>query len=408
MVIIMRSLKTNFEGLSILKYLCSFFLSRGVIFFAPLTLLFVGADELYIQLEAALGLAILLSALLMGGQSVVLVLMNSSDESVENIKSLKLSLLLRSLPFALFAITFSSHNFALTSSFVSMIVIQTALSSLFKVKGHRIRGLITETSLHFIVLCFGFFMYQAINFDQNIKLPMIIGSVSILMVLCELKADNFQIRRALNIDFELVKRGLSFFMTGCTLVIASTFPRTMLPVIEVLEDQVIYASNFRFAMVGLLVHQLLAGYIFKDLYKKEIFYIIKVAFFSGLLVFFTSLTSMTIIESDLFLTQMELPSLGAFYLTLIFAFNISLISILSFVEISLQRINISILSRLILLTTSIASLILFWLGSMEHDITINNLMMAHSLLLCVLLVISSFIIFVNYRTHIGIDLKHKF
>jgi hypothetical protein len=403
----MRLLKINIGDLSFLKYFSSFFLSRSIIFFAPLVLLFVGEDELYVQVEAALGIAILLSAFLMSGQNIVLILMASSADPVEKIESLKLSLIVRSLPCALFAIAFSNHNFALTLSFVSLVVIQTTVSGLHKAKGHRIRGLISETSLYFIILCFGFWFYQTKGFDQNVKLSLVIGSVSIWIILDELRANNFLIKRALAIDFEVVKSGLAFMMTGCTLVIATTFSRTMLPLIDVLEDQVIYASSFRFAMVGLLLHQLLAGYIFKDLYNKKIKYIIKVAFFSGLMVFFASLISLTLVDSGLLWAQIQFQSLGAFYLTLIFACNVSLISILSFMEIVMQRINVSILSRSVLFTTSMVSLILFWLGSMVFDITIKNLMMAHSLLLCVLLAISSFIIVANYRLHNWTDFNQK-
>ena len=125
------------------------------------------------------------------------------------------------------------------------------------------------------------------------------------------------------------------------------------------------------------------------------------------MVFFASLISLTLVDSGLLWAQIQFQSLGAFYLTLIFACNVSLISILSFMEIVMQRINVSILSRSVLFTTSMVSLILFWLGSMVFDITIKNLMMAHSLLLCVLLAISSFIIVANYRLHNWTDFNQK-
>lgn len=81
--------------------------------------------------------------------------MNPSAEPDEIIKSSKLSLIAKYLPFTLFAIAFSDNDFVMTLNCVSLAVIESNLNSLIKVKDHRIRGLLTETSLYFIILCFG-------------------------------------------------------------------------------------------------------------------------------------------------------------------------------------------------------------------------------------------------------------
>lgn len=393
---------------SSLYFIGAFFISRAVIFSAPFALLLAGGREVYVAVEAALGLATLLSALIMAGLPTVLVLMKADPTGPEGeVMNVKYALLFRTLPFILIALVVPNENYALVSSFIALLMIQSIASGLSRVVGYRIWGVFYDSVLYLCILCLGLYGYISNVHLQVFMLCVPVGVVSLSYILWEVKFDIKELMNNWKSDIEVIKKGFVLSISGLTLVIASTFPRILLPTIDILEDQVSYASILRFSMVSLVLHQLIAGYMFKDLYTKQIQLILKIAILSGFVVFLSSLIFLSLADSEFLQRYIEVNSLDSLYITLGFSCNVSLISILSFMEILMQRINVPILSRLVLFTTSIAGVVLFWLASMVIDITITNLMMSHSLLLCILLVIASFIIVENYRSHNWTDLNQK-
>jgi hypothetical protein len=378
----MLSVKHKINAREFSSYAGVFFLSRCLIFAAPFLLLATGDKEQYVLLEYALGVSALLAAIIGLGQVTLMVVLSSESTPNARVELMEHGLVLRALPFFFFPLVLSNESLSLVLCLAGFIVIQSARSGLYKVNGHRIVGLISEAALYLVVSFYAALVLAEIIPHQSINLSDLISIFGIGYAIATLRGANWLCRSAWRIERDHFRRGITLLFSAGTLVLAVSFPRVMIPSLNSLDDQVIFAATLRYTMVALVLHQFVAGVFFQDLYRKDLSFIIKVKTLTGLCVSALAMLILFFLYSGRLGSHVIVDDLS---LIIGFACNVSLISMLSFFEILNQRCNLAARKRLAVFTKSLVFFGVFIILGKVSQFSISSLVAVHTVFLMITL-----------------------
>ena len=364
----MKNLKNKIFNLYNLLFLTSFFLARSL----PFLFFFYGAHVLnsnqYVELENIIAIASFLIAFFSFGMTSVITVIKQSQINLNLIyRHVQITSLILFIISSIFHFL-DQYFISNISNVLIVLLITHSLSSYLKINTKRIYGLFSECFFYLIISLF--FLFLSINdlFDNNqILLKNFLYILSILFIAshfiiygqkifihCTKK--NFQ---------QIYKRSYGLLISGIILSFLSLYPRLFIKFFPEYQ-QFDFLFTYRIIFLGMIIHQIFSTFFFRNIFKSNWIYIIKLII---LIVTLTLIASLSIMIFYIYLNNNFFFNLNKIDFNYLMIIQIFLLSLINYINIIMLRSKKSIFFYnkiiFIIFLISIVSFLIFKFNNLD-------------------------------------------